>query len=244
MRCVYPLFQPLQTFTAATLFSCSPHALFTASIRILSNRFGEVLFTAVQEGIRGARRSPEGQWGRTERDTWFPWQPDRMEPLKLCDVMFEIWKKQLCFDWMHLKLFFNFRLLLSLQLCGIIHTAPFNTPTSAQQTGYRNMFPSLLPYIDVLCFQHMMAVVRTKKKKKLFVLLQVRFHNDWIHMQTLPLALHMLKLSPKFQAVSCVSTRGGVWCGSEGRERTAELVSLWLFIWVVVRLQESPRALI
>lgn len=43
----------------------------------------------------------------------------------------------------------------------------------------------------------------------------------------------MLKLSPKFQAVSCVSTRGGVWCGSEGCERTAELVSLGcLFGWL------------
>lgn len=60
----------------------------------------------------------------------------------------------------------------------------------------------------------------------------------------------MLKLSPKFWPVSCVSTRGGVWCGSEGWERTTGLVSHhrtgvpWLFIWVVVRLQEWPRALI
>lgn len=196
MRCVYPLFQPLQTFAAATLFSCSPRALFTASVRILSNRFGEVLFTAVQEGIRGARRSPEGQWGRTERDTWFPWQPDRMEPLKLRDVMFEIWKKQLCFPLNASQTFFNFRLLLSLQLCGNIHAAPFNSPTSAQQTGYGNVFPSLLCYIDVLSLSTYDGCGQGGKKiKKLFVLLQVWFHNDWIHMQTFPRALYVKIIS-------------------------------------------------
>lgn len=51
-------------------------------------------------------------------------------------------------------------LLLSLQLWGIIHTTPFNTPTSAQQTGF-----SLHYFADVLCFQHD-AAVRKKNRKK------------------------------------------------------------------------------
>lgn len=61
-----------------------------------------VLFSAVHQGIRGAQRSPEGQWGRVKRDTRFPWQPDRMEPVKLYHVMFEIPKKGACYYLFHL----------------------------------------------------------------------------------------------------------------------------------------------
>lgn len=61
MRCVYPLFQLLQTFTAASLFSCSPRALFTASIRILSNCFGEIGF--VFSRARGDQRCTMLSWG-------------------------------------------------------------------------------------------------------------------------------------------------------------------------------------
>lgn len=218
--------QPLVCLVAPLVrFSQHPSGYYLTALERL------VLFSAVQEGIRGAQCSPEGQWGRTERDTWFPWQPDRMEPSKLCDVMFEIWKKQLCFDWMHLKLF-DFMLLLSLQLCRIIHTAPFNTPTSAQQTGYRILFPSLLCCIDVLCFRHMM--LRSEKIKIKNYLYFYKY--DSIMTGYICRHFHvrcMLKLSPKFQAVSCVSTRGGVWCGSEGLECTTELVSLGcLFGWL------------
>lgn len=147
--------QPLVCLVAPLVrFSQHPSGYYLTALEKL------VLFSAVQEGIRGAQHSPEGQWGRTERDSWFPWQPDRMEPLKLRDVTFEIWKKQLCFDWMLLKLF-DFMLLLSLQLWGIIHTTPFNTPTSAQQTGF-----SLHYFADVLCFQHMMLPSGKKTEKK------------------------------------------------------------------------------
>lgn len=137
---------------------------------------------------------------------------------------------------MHLKLF-NFRLLLSLQLRGNIHTAPFNSPTSAQQTGYGNVFPSLLRYIDVLCFQHMMAAVREKKNKKLFVLLQVRFHNDWIHMQTFPRALYVKIISKIPGSQLCKHKRRCLmWVrGLRAHRRTGVPR---LFIWVVVRLQE------
>lgn len=176
----------------------------------------------MQAGIRGAQHSPEGQWGTLERDTWFPWQPDRMEPLSLVMRCRDL--KEVCFDWTHPELF-GLMFVISLAIILNYSYSPFNTPTRAQQPGHRRLIPSLLHYTDMLCFQHVM--LWSAEKINLFVLLQLRFHNDWIHMQKCPC---MLKLSPKFKAVSCVSTRGAIWCGSEGLERTPNWFPLAVYL--------------
>lgn len=178
----------------------------------------------MQAGIRGAQHSPEGQWGTSERDTWFPWQPDRMEPLKLGDALSRF-ERSKCVLKERIPNFLVWCLLLAWQLCWIIHTAPV-TPQHVRgilaiEDWFRHYFATLI------CCAFNTWPCGQQEKKYLFVLLQLRFHNDWIHMQTFPC---MLKLSPKFQAVSCVSTRGGIWCGSEGSERTPNWSPLAVYL--------------
>lgn len=71
--------------------------------RILSNRLGEIGFAFSRRGLRVH-----------PRDIRFPWQPDRMKPLKLCHVMFEISMKGFCYDIhkCYVTIFFLFVLLI------------------------------------------------------------------------------------------------------------------------------------
>lgn len=102
----------------------------TVLTQMLSNRLREngFCFQLCTGGIRGAQRSPEGLRGRAGRDTRFPWQPDWMEPLKLCHVMFEMSRKGLCDYLLLLSIstmqqhFGFFLLFLSFYLCKVNNT--------------------------------------------------------------------------------------------------------------------------
>lgn len=243
MRCVYPLFQPLQTFAAVTLFSCSPRALFTASIRILSNRFGEVLFTAVQEGIRGAQRSPEGQWGRTERDTWFPWQPDRMEPLKLRDVMFEIWKDATVFSLNCISNFLIFGFYYLFSSAGIFMRLLLIAQHLHSRLGMEMC--SLHYFATLMCSAFNIWWLRSGEKKIKNYLYFYKY--DSIMTGYICRHFHarcMLKLSPKIPGSQLCKHKRRCLMWVRGLRAHRRTGVPRLFIWVVVWLQEWPRALI
>lgn len=166
---------------------------------------------AERRGLRGSHDNPTG---------WSPWS--------FRDVTFWDLKEATVF-WLNSFKLFDFALLLPLQLCGIIHAAPFNTQHLLSRLAVEFCFPSLLRCIDVLCFQHMM--LRSEKK--------VWFHNDWIHRQTFPRALYVKIISRIPGSQLC---KHKSWClmWVRGWERTAKLVSLGCLLGWLCGCRNDP----